>query len=386
MSKQVSTILKKRYFLATLFACLFIFFFTIYPVNRDLSNWHVQKNYYYSSEFVKSFSSNEKDYIYKNDPMYENKSKKERLAQYQRESLFLFQQTKAADENGNYAKEDNIYYSSYLSENYFFLLAIVVGAGFLLFFVDLKTSFNSFLFSLGCSKKIIYWKKYLLVGVPILLSILISKFFYLGIFFSNISKECINISFKQLMLSILANWIMYIFYFCAASFIGLTMGNMILGPLTLIGFTSSWSNFIASVINLKSFISNNNAEYFYPLLTWGITKNPIHFPIIFIFALLSLISLTLGYIVYPKISLEKNGDYLLLDYLRWPVLLIIVFYTTSTIVFSRGYYYYPMFAEAPSVIPVILFYFIITLVVSACIIFQKPIYNFINEKRLQLKK
>lgn len=380
MSNQVSTILKKRYFLATLFTCLLIFFFTIYPANRDLSNWRIQKTYYHSSEFIKDFNSNEEFYIYKKDPMYENLSKKERLAQYQKESLFLFQQAKSSDENGNYAKEYPRYYSNFLTENSFVLLAIVAGSGFLLFFVDLKTSFNSFLFSLGCSKKMIYWLKYILVGIPILLSILISKFFYLGILFNTIPKEYINISFKQLILSILASWIMYIFYFCATSFIGLTMGNMILGPLTVIAFTVSWNSFIISVINLKDFISNNNSEYLFPLINFEITRSPINFVIISILGILSLISLALSHILYPKISLEKNGDYLLFDFLRWPILLIIVFYITSTIVFYRGYYYYPMFAEAPSIIPVISFYFIASLVISFCIIFKKPIYNFINEK------
>lgn len=96
------------------------------------------------------------------------------------------------------------------------LLFIVPLAGFLLFFIDQKTGFNQFLFSLGVSRKDLFKKKLLYVALPFLLSILVGQSLYALLIHTLIPAPYMNATLGQLFTSVISNFCLLFILFLVA--------------------------------------------------------------------------------------------------------------------------------------------------------------------------
>ncbi|OJG68796.1 hypothetical protein RV09_GL000195 [Enterococcus moraviensis] len=377
------TILKKRYGLVLIITSLSIVLFYGYKGIQDVNQWKYMQNYYNSEQYQKDLSEVSEE----ENPKFKGLSFKERENLDKKEGLSLFNQTNSYDEQGNIttdSKHNTTYYTMYFNENSLLLLVVIVSAGFLMFFVDLKTSFNEFLFSLGVSKRRIYFSKFALISIPILLSVLLAKILFIGIITLSIPSEYVNISLAQLAMNVLASWTTCIIYYFTATFIGLVTGNIILGPLTALGFCASFEYFIAAVINAWYYFTKTSTDIYVTnrFFNYSITKDPIStLPIVFT-VMLSLLLLIFGSYLFQTLTLEKKGKYLLFDGLKLPVIIAMTLYVPIVLVFSRGYYLYE---DGTSPIPGLLIYAIITAIIGIYLIFRKEFHGSISHIKQTLK-
>lgn len=381
MNKQLLTILQKRYGLFLLIICIAIIIFYGFLGISDVNYWKDMESYYDSEEFVTELKKYPEDI----DPMHKTLSTEALRKYYKKESLMLFIQTDTTDEYEPIEiGEERPYFSIYFNEKPLLLLTVVSLIGFLMFFVDLKTSFNEFLFSLGVSKRRIYFTKYLLIALPVLSSVLAAKALYFGIVTQSIPAEYVNIEFIDLLMNVFAVWAPLVFYFSVSAFIGLITGHMILAPLTLLGFCFSFETFVTSLINMDYyFTSNTSKQYVFNFFQYEVTKNSITlFPIVF--ALIASFCLfVLGAFLFPTLTLEKKENYLLFDKLRVPVIIGLTIYIPSVLVFSRSFYTAEYTDHSPIIRLVI--YGLFTALVTTYIIFKKEIQERLNQKR-QIKR
>lgn len=376
MNKQLLTILKKRYGIFILVASVAIIVFYVFLGISDVNRWKEAETFYSSDDFITELKQDTENL----NPKYRYLSLEELKKEYAKDHLTLFIQPETFDEEEKLMNsESEPYYTMYFNENSLIILGLVSLIGFGLFFIDLNTSFNEFLFSLGVSKRRIYFSKYLIVGLPILSSVLIAKILFFGIITTNIPAEYVNIDFLQLATNVLAVWAPLVFFFSVSAFISLITGHMIFGPLTLIGFYFSFEPFISSLKNATDYF-NGEAVPIYKdnFFQYAITKNPIAwFPIVFALAA-SLLLFILGNVLFSSLTLEKKGSYLLFDKLRIPVIIAMTIYVPMVLVFSRGFYSNESNPKSPFV--ALFIYGILTALISSYIIFKKEIDEWINQK------
>lgn len=380
MNKQLLTILKKRYSFFVLITSIAIIVFYIFLGISDVNRWKEMEEYYNSDDFITELKQNPEEI----NPRYKNLSLNERQEKHKKDNLMLFFQTDTFDDQGNMdTSENRPYFTMYLNENPLLLISLISLIGFFLFFVDLKTSFNEFLFSLGVSKHKIYFTKYLIIALPILLSALIAKILFIGIVILGIPSEYVNLNIEQIIMNILALWSPIVFYFSVTAFIGLVTGHMILAPLTLVGFCFSFEFFMTSLTNALYFFTDNTKEvYMGNFFQYIITKNPIPmFPIVFAL-IVSILLTVLGAFLFPSLTLEKKGNYLLFDKLKIPVIIVTTIYVPIVIVFSQGFSHDE---STQSSIISLLIYAIITALIVSYIVFKKEIDRWIHQKK-QIKE
>ncbi|MDA9470394.1 ABC transporter permease [Enterococcus sp. 5H] len=380
MNKQLLTILKKRYGLFILIASIAIVGFYVFLGISDVNRWKEMELYYSSDDFITELKQNPEEI----NPSYKNLSLKERQEKHKKDSLMLFFQTDTFDDQGNMdTSENRPYFTMYFNENPWLLISLISLIGFSLFFVDLKTSFNEFLFSLGVSKRKIYFTKYLLIALPLLFSVLIAKILFIGIVTLGIPSEYVNLNMHQIVMNILALWSPIVFYFSVSTFIGLVTGHMILGPLTLFGFCFSFEFFMTSLTNALYFFTDHTKEvYMGDFFQYIITKNPTPlFPIIFALVVSILLTVS-GFFLFPALTLEKKGNYLLFDKLKIPVIIATTIYVPIVMVFSQGFSHDE---SLQSSIVSLLIYAIITALIVSYIVFKKEIDRWIHQKK-QIKE
>ncbi|OJG86992.1 hypothetical protein RV15_GL002285 [Enterococcus silesiacus] len=373
------TILKKRYGLVLMITSLSIILFYTYMGVSDLNHWKDTNTYYNSEQYLDDLRGMSED----DNPRYTGLSLKERQELDKKEGLNLFYQVDSYDEQGKLettSPNDDSYFTMYFNENPLLLLAIVVAAGFFVFFVDLRTSFNEFLFSLGVSKRRIYFSKFALISLPLLGSILLAKILFVSIITTGIPAEYVNISMMDLLANVLASWTTYILYFFIAAFIGLVTGNLILGPLTALGFCLSLEFFITAVINAWYYFTKTTTDLYVTnkFFVYTVEKAPISILPVIVAIVLPLLVLAVGSYLFPTLTLEKKGNYLLFDTLKIPVVIAMVIYVPIVLVFNHGYYSYE---NGASPIPGLLIYGIITALIGSYLVFRKEIHGSINRRR-----
>ncbi|WP_314066171.1 hypothetical protein [uncultured Vagococcus sp.] len=228
--------------------------------------------------------------------------------------------------------------SDYYSESPLFFVAISIITGFSLFFFDLKTNFNTLLFSSSFSKKQLYWHKHLLVGGTLGLSFIAGKIVTILILLGGIPSHYFNGTLGMLINSSLSTVFIFLTIYAISSFIGLLLGEWISGVMTILGFWLSFMAFTNGFTELFTLFNRhilgktvNDSDYFVvnPINQWLFELNNISAPVS-VFIVLSAVfisTLIMGLYWFKQASLENNGQYLLFDSLRQPVLVFFLFYT-----------------------------------------------------------
>ncbi|KAF1303281.1 hypothetical protein IV487_04615 [Enterococcus saccharolyticus] len=322
---------------------LMLIFFGLYLYNGigGVRAWQNEYDYLHSKEFVTSDYYNHewniKDYDDNNKPIYY-----ESIDDYRNERLMTYTYSEnfystyaEMNATSNYNPEiavaeptyqaGNVYYSYYVSSQPWALLIFILG--FLLFFVDQKTNFNRFLFSLSVSRKKLFTGKLLYLAGPFMLVIGLGILGNILIQWYGIPQLYMNATVIQLLQSGLSHWIFTIFLLCSGMLLGVTLGNVVFGPLSiLLGL------FVLSQMTVFSFFSNLNIilTYFFPdiqlpmtdaiFVVWpGKTSTPWYISLILM--LLSALFIFLAERIFRKVSIEDDGDYVTSPGLRLPVFL-----------------------------------------------------------------
>lgn len=212
------------------------------------------------------------------------------------------------------------------------LLLLVPLIGFLLFFIDQKTGFNQFLFSLGASRKELFKKKIIYLAIPVLLSILVGQSLYALLIHSLIPAPYMNATLGQLFTSVISNFSLLFFLFCSSAFIGSMVGNIFFGPLTLAVFLllRSWlPNSIYSLVdNIKLARGTINKPFSRTLFVDFVGKMGGSIWANVILVLFGLFLMFWAYKKYQSLSLENDNAYILHKESRWSIWWLMTLFTS----------------------------------------------------------
>lgn len=156
MDKRLLAILKKRYGFFLILCILFIFLYYAYTSIQGLEKWKDVEHFYASEEFKASINKDTlEDYSFVFEETQQKNSTKT-LEEIQEEiklnALQIFHEYTFLDSLENETLQYNATYFRSFNEEHILLILFICLLGFSLFFFDLKTSFNEFLFSSSISK------------------------------------------------------------------------------------------------------------------------------------------------------------------------------------------------------------------------------------------
>lgn len=321
--------------------------FSLFMANNVVNNWHTQRNYYTSEEFQKNYSTyplTENDHI---TPEMEIEIMSYVFVPIDSMGTWRddldFEETRKAYLSYD-PKVD--YYSHQLGDAVATLTLILVSlAGFLLFFVDQKTAFNRFLFSLPTSRKQLFRSKFFLLGGVILGSALIGQLLYVAITYWGIPQPYMNVPLAVYLSSFLQIFCQQAALFTASALIGSMVGNLVFGPLTWVFFM-----FFTFTLRLATSGIASTIEYAFPgtfsntplvgdsLFVASFGKNAGYWFAPILFILVAALSFLWGQKKYATLSLEYDGDYQLHHESRPAVWLVMTGYTSLILM---GYWLRP---------------------------------------------
>ncbi|MGG5368702.1 ABC transporter permease [Enterococcus sp. AZ196] len=219
---------------------------------------------------------------------------------------------------------------SYRSEA--FLLFFIPLTGFLLFFIDQKTGFNQFLFSLGISRKDLFKKKILYIALPLLISLLVGQSLYAILIHTIIPAPYMNATLGQLITSVVSNFCLLFFMFSSSAFIGAMVGNTVFGPLTWAVYWWMMLSFPNSAYSMGNIIyaakQISHKQFSETLFVYSVGKMGGHWWMNVLFILLSSLLIFWIFKKYQTISLENDNAYLLHKESRWPIWGIMTIFTS----------------------------------------------------------
>lgn len=404
---MLTTIYQKRYGKILIgFMLLIIGCYALDGYN-NVTSWHRTNDYYQSEKTKSDYIKNMEEYTYWDDkeqkdipfPSYE---------EYIAQQLYVYRSVNdsgevLSDQEKSHDYNNNEIYSRILSGGFSrFVILFVALAGFLLFFVDEKTAFNRFLFSLPVSRKELFLKKMTHVALPLLASVICGQLLYTFIFYFGIPQPYMNVDLTRLLLSVANNFSLIVLAFSSSIFIGSMVGNLIFGPLTwlvFIGYTTLIPQTIDHyryLINLArgndhDILSNLSEQLF----AYEIGKNSGSWYMGVLMILLSVLFLLWTYRNFRKLSLEHDGDYLLHAHSRFPVFLfmtLFVFFIQNTFFSSWSAYFYSLLEKEEMSIFSPLIHSLLGLLIVAGICFTivyfssiKTWFRLRKERKLTLK-
>lgn len=235
-----------------------------------------------------------------------------------------------------YLYDGSLYYDEFAD----FLIITCIIIGFSLFFFDLKTNFNTLLFSSRFSKKQIYWHKHLIVGGTLGLSLLIGKLMTVAGLWLAIPQPYMNTSFSALVNTGLFTVFLALSVYSISSIVGLLLGEWFTAVITLIGFWWTFpifSNSLTDLFNLGYYFvsggDNRYSPFYNPIgeFVFELTTTKVSFSLFILLLGVIILSLLIGAYWFKKTSLEANGHYLLFKQLQRPVLWLFILYCNITL-------------------------------------------------------
>lgn len=327
---MIRSIYFERYKKVLIAACLLVIATGIFNAVIENNQW---KNTYNDPYNKENFEQHREDISYWDDEEEKNITFTS-FAEYQKYQLMFYSSplpyyktSKASDYSAD------ILYRSNFSTYFISALSLIVPlAGFLCFFIDQKTGFNHFLFSLGISRKELFKKKIVYLGLPFLVSILIGQSLYVLLIHWLIPAPYMNATLEQLFTSMISNFSLLFFLLCVSVFIGSMVGNVFFGPLTLGVFLFLMSWLPDSIYSLGNIIKLANGTYLevFPrtLFVDSVGKTGGNIWTNLIMTILSLLLIFWAYKKYQTLSLENDNAYLLHKESRWPIWAIMTIFTS----------------------------------------------------------
>lgn len=340
---MVREIYKKRYGKALLALLILIVGAFLLSGFSAVRSWHSDQTWLHSSEHKKQFQESPEIYYYVDE---KGNDKEETLTFEESVELasYFFQGNYGSDSlreflrNTSSGKNDPAtdYYSAHLGSNGIVIISIIAFSGFLLFFVDQKTAFNRFLFSLPVSRRQLFCGKLLYIGLPLLAAFLGGSLLLVTALKLGIPAPYMNADWSELLNSVGISFMTCLFAFLISCFIGAMVGNLVFGPLIYLVFM--WSllilpqgisqtvDLIEMLKNGVNYSADGSLRDFSRIFTFDVGKSSGSFLMSFIPVLISLLCLFWAYRKYQTLSLEHDGEFLLYPESRWPIWFVMTFY------------------------------------------------------------
>lgn len=297
MMKQVYQLRYRRFILWIGIIIVGIYLFSGFTTQHS---WHAQKEYLYSADFYFTPEMGQQYDQQGNVTTTLNKQ------EYVKQALQFFSSS----------DETNMHYTTSISQN--ILLSImpllVVILGFLTFFLDQKSQFNRFLFSLSFSRKRLYIEKVVYILGPFLGFLALGIIGYNLLMYTMIPQPYFNASVMEIVHSGFSHFLTLTLAFCFGMFLGVSLGNTFSAILffCLVNFTlaNSLGSFYLNIMNL---FTNRSSDLRVSIEQWLVFypgKNGSTILSMGINVLMSLILVYLSYIVFNRLSMEDDGDFL----------------------------------------------------------------------------
>lgn len=349
------TALKKiytlRYKKALLLLSGLILFIYGYSSFHTMKGWQWRNEYYHSEAFIREFTDSAdtriRDYDEKGQPIYYKNIK-----EFQDTQLTVFQhypdsylsQIKAAIPNQKVYYPGKVYTTN--SDFFILLFPLVFLAGFAFFFVDQKTNFNAFLFSLPMSRTRLFFDKIRFIALPFVGVLAIGSMFQVLFYTWGFPNEYMNATFLQLLYSGFSHWLLLSLIFAMGIFFGTLLNHLILAPIMVVlsffAFTliNGIYNDLAWVIH-HYFPSLKFYELNGLLVIWpGKTASPWWM----ILLLGSVIGFFLyfSHLIFKNLSLENTGQLLSVPRFKFLVFIVASLFTSFWFTFGLTVIGYPL--------------------------------------------
>ncbi|MGM0213232.1 ABC transporter permease [Enterococcus sp. AZ109] len=347
---MLKAIYLERYQKPLIALCLVIIGICLLNAKSQSDFWHSMHSSYTEDEVIRqNYEDFPENYTYWDDASQSEKPYRS-FQDYVDSNLYFYQPSLTYNSPKGIVSaaeyQQNEVYQVNSSDYSLLLLFLIPAAGFLLFFIDAKTGFNHFLFSLPVTRKKLFSKKLLYIGTPILLSVLIGQSLYALLIHSLIPAPYMNATLGQLFTSVFNYFFMLVLMFTASAFVGSMTGNLVFGPLTwgvFWLFMLGVPNTVYSILETLDLRANVLPNYKHNLFLGTVGKSGGYWWMSLLFGLLSALFLFWGYRKYQTISLENDGQYLLNKESRWPIWILMTSFCSvvlGTIIFSPWYTYY----------------------------------------------
>lgn len=329
MKKELNQLMMQRYKYFLLGISLLIVGITFLETKSNLSLWQEERtelntkkaeNSFYKELKSKDSYPNGKMVVFYDDREGKSEVETDNFSEYKKARLEVFQ------------NEPHLVsvYSGYVSESIFIITLMAIVSGFVLFFYDNKTNFNTMLFSSKYRRRDIYLTKYKIVGGTLLLTLLVAKVARILSFVLFIPSEHLNANFFELLPSQLLQVSLLGVIFMMSSFAGILLGEWVTGVITIFGFWYMFNSFVAGIFSIYSTLTDRifSNPFFELTFFFNLSKRntlPV-FIYLGLFIVVSAILFIWGMKLYDQLSLENNGKYLMFDFLRRPIQLVFLVY------------------------------------------------------------
>lgn len=337
-------------------------------------SWHEQKDYYESEEFLKDFRNNPDYYIKHYNE--ENPTYYLSAEEYKNTNLLIYNSSVIS--NNRYdviSSKFNISGSKYTFSLLFLL-------GFLSFFIDQKTNFNRFLFSLPFNRRTIFQKKIIFLLTPVSLALTIGILANIFIRYLMIPHEYFQIPVFSLLASGVSHFIVSMVIIAFGVLLGVILGNILWGLISLGIIFMLMSRFYDFLYNLQEFLSflflgNGDRLIFSNLWSEWPDGVPVSTG-----AGIGALVIFLGLILaaqeaFNNISLENDDDYLTIPTIRKPVFFVLGISVWFYLVNLNGMLvslYYKNPSEKRTIV-FLFIYLILCLMINFVLIYFKVIKN-----------
>lgn len=312
---------QKSKVLLLLFSLLAITFLAS-NTRSNIVGWQESYDFFYSDYFAKDFKANNY-YLYESN----GSQKKVSLENYRTHQLEVNPKKKSFPYTPTLLGRERLYFRyDSLSKKNLLCIFLVLAFGFSMCFWDLKSKFNTFLFSLQYSRKQLFRSKFILYSLFLLGTIFIGSVLSEGMIYFSIPEKYIHWDWLQTLYAIFSCCLSYYFLFVIGVFLGVILGNLFTGPMIItfvallytlfqqsIAFYPHWEDWLGTAVHDAAF-------------------NGMHPKQIILYALLIAAFLFLSNHYYQRLSLETNGQFLQFSYLRLPAFLTMSIATTLVII------------------------------------------------------
>lgn len=305
----------------------------------NVKNWHDNERYLTTDKELKAdFNAYPEHYTYLDEKKQEHIPYAS-FEKYIEHQLYVYHKNDFSDKISQKTDPNQTYFNQSSNVATVFALFLASFVGFCLFFVDLKTHFTRFLFSLPVSRKELFAKKLLYLALPFLATIFVGQLLYLAILRLGIPQPYLNASLGDMFSSVVNSFSLIMVVFCLSVFVGVMVGNLVFGPLTWFVFLIFLCQIPSAVGGLLSMIRMLHAHFlrdfdFNTLFIFEIGKTTGHWYMSLLFLLISISFIYWEYRKFQVISLEHESEYLLTPESRWQIWFFMTVLTSFVLVFA----------------------------------------------------
>ena len=344
--------------------------FAVYVTSgiSTVDGWNNEREWLQSKEFKENFEDPTSGYI----KGYDESGKEityQDIEEYRLEELTLFHNdfftTETITSDTSFTpstkyQAGQVYWNRYDPSYISMIPLFIFLLGFGLFFIDLKTNFNTLLFSLPFTKKQIFRGKLLYWTIPLMLAIGLGSILHQLIVYLMIPAPYVNATLGQMLYAGLSHWIFTLLAFLIGSFLGVLLGNLVTGPLMIVAGLISLepsNQFLNNLSNLFKFLKLDSINTFFSqrfgdfsaMAISSLGKTGSTLPTLIVFLLVTGVAFLLAEKIYQNISLENNGKVLTVPRYRKRFFVILAIFTTLYFTFGGVdlAFYYDYYDKLP---------------------------------------